>query len=237
MRKLRTTLLTLALAGVFSIAPATNAARIALDIGHNLAKPGTLSAYGETEFSYNLALAKVIAQTLRNAGHSVTLIGDDGLMNELKPRAEAAAGHDLFISVHHDSMKEEFLEEWLVNGQPQLMSERFRGYSLYVNSDGPEYARSLHCASQISAKLQEAGFSPTLHHTDNIAGENRPMLDRQLGIYQANFAVLRHNTIPAILLEAGVIRHPDEAKLLRLTTYQQKIAESIATAIHCHSVF
>lgn len=228
-------LATLVLTSVFYAGqlPSSHAARIAIDIGHNLANPGTLSAYGDTEFSYNKALGEAVVDELRAAGHTVTVIGADGLMNELKPRAEAAAGHDLFISLHHDSMKEEYLEEWLVNGQSQWMSERFRGYSLYVYSDGPAYSRSLHCASTLSHIMQEKGFHPTLHHTDGIAGENRPLLDRNLGIYQANFAVLRHNSSPALLFEAGVIRHPAEARSLKLASTQRLIASAVRSSLVC----
>lgn len=225
---------TLVMASVFcSASVASHAARIVIDVGHNLANPGTTSAYGETEFSYNQALADVVVKQLQAAGHVVKVVGADGLMNELKPRAEAASGSDLFISLHHDSMKQEYLEEWLVNGQSQWMSERFRGYSLYVFSDGPAYAQSLHCAGMISQAMQSRGFQPTLHHSDGIAGENRPLLDRQLGIYQANFAVLKHNSIPALLLEAGVIRHPEEAKQLKQHAVQQNIAKAITAGLDC----
>ncbi|WP_028455785.1 N-acetylmuramoyl-L-alanine amidase family protein [Chitinilyticum litopenaei] len=225
--------LALAAASLSCASAPGQAARIALDVGHNLEKPGAISAFGETEFSYNQALARVIASTLEGAGHDVTLIGDDGMMLELKPRAEAAAGFDLFVSVHHDSMKQEYLEEWLVNGQPRWMSERFQGHSLFVYPDGPQYAQSLHCASALARQLQKRGLTPTLHHADGIAGENRPLLDRELGIYAANFAVLRHNTVPAILFEAGVILHPEEAKTLKLLDTRKKIASALADSLHC----
>jgi N-acetylmuramoyl-L-alanine amidase len=37
---------------------------VAIDVGHYLARPGAISAYGVTEFEYNHALAAVIAARL-----------------------------------------------------------------------------------------------------------------------------------------------------------------------------
>jgi N-acetylmuramoyl-L-alanine amidase len=233
--------------------PHAIAAKIALDVGHNLQAPGTTSAYGETEFSYNLAIVEVVAQRLREAGHTVTVIGADGQMLELKPRAAAAAGHDLFISFHHDSMHEQYLEEWIWNEQTFKMSRRFAGYSLFVFNADPQYANqttaitpshpqagigrhlaiSLACAQRLADELQARGLSPTLHHAFGIAGSYRPLLDQPRGIYQANFAVLRHNSSPAILFEGGVLPNPEEALMLKTHEHRQKVASAILRSLDC----
>nr|WP_314902086.1 N-acetylmuramoyl-L-alanine amidase [uncultured Deefgea sp.] len=231
------------------------AAKIVLDVGHNLTAPGTMSAYGETEFSYNLAIVNIVAKRLREAGHQVSIIGADGQMLELKPRATAAAGHDLFISFHHDSMKEEYLGEWVWQGQTLKMSRRFQGYSLFVFSADPQYNNtttasspsnplagtgtqfkiSLACASRLADELLKAGLVPTLHHAHGVAGENRVLLDESRGIYEANFAVLRHNSIPAILFEGGVLPHPEEAQRLKDPQQQAKVAQAVLNSLDCLS--
>ncbi|QLI80190.1 N-acetylmuramoyl-L-alanine amidase [Chitinibacter fontanus] len=233
--------------------PVAHAAKIALDVGHNLQATGTTSAFGETEFSYNLAVAEVIAKRLRAAGHLVTVIGADGQMLELKPRAAAAAGHDLFISLHHDSMKEEYLDEWVWNEQTYKMSRRFAGYSLFVFDADPKYANtttamspsnplagygaqlaiSLACATRLADELIQVGMKPTLHHAYGIAGGYRPLLDEGRGIYQANFAVLRHNSVPAILFEGGVLPNPEEAITLKTLEHREKVATAVLNSLDC----
>ncbi|WP_273431469.1 N-acetylmuramoyl-L-alanine amidase [Chitinibacter tainanensis] len=232
---------------------AAPAAKIALDVGHSLSAPGTTSAFGETEFSYNLAVVDVVAARLRAAGHHVTVIGADGLQTELKPRAAAASGHDLFISFHHDSMQEAYLDEWEWQGQRLKMSRMFAGYSLFVFNADPQYANtttasspshpaagtgrhlavSLSCARRLADELQARGERPTWHHAFGIAGSNRALLDEPRGIYQANFAVLRHNSVPAILYEGGVLPHPDEATRLKTPAHRALVADAVLAALDC----
>ncbi len=94
------------------LAPAAFAASIAVDVGHYREKPGVISARGVTEFEYNRQLAREVAEVLRRAGHRTLLIGDDGLAEDLGRRAPRAAGMDLFISIHHDSVQPRFLSSW-----------------------------------------------------------------------------------------------------------------------------
>ena len=107
----------LALAGCAAVA----AGPVAVDVGHFLEKPGATSAYGVTEFEYNQNLAAVIATRLEADGVPVRLIGYKGEMADLyarAPQAEAAGGQ-FFLSVHHDSVKAEYQQTWLVDGKEQ----------------------------------------------------------------------------------------------------------------------
>ena len=56
-----------------------------------------------------------------------------------------------------------------------------------------------------------AGEKPSLYHAEPIAGENRLALDRRLGVHRFDgLAVLKTATMPAVLVEAGVIVNPDD---------------------------
>lgn len=60
-------------------------------------------------------------------------------------------------------------------------------------------------------ELRIAGFTPSLHHAEPIKGENRPIIDAKLGVLRFDgLIVLKSARIPALLLEAGVIAHPEE---------------------------
>jgi len=210
------------------LAPAALAASIAVDVGHYFAKPGVISARGVTEFEYNLQLSREIAEALQRTGHRVILIGADGLAENLGSRGPRAAGMDLFISIHHDSVQPRFLSVWEVDGEQLLFSDRFAGFSLFVSRLNAHTGQSLKCASAIGAALRAAGFTPSRYHADPIVGENRPFADEANGVhYFDNLAVLKTASIPALLFEAGVIVNRVEELRMRDPAVRERIVESI----------
>ncbi|MGH8662479.1 MAG: N-acetylmuramoyl-L-alanine amidase [Burkholderiales bacterium] len=217
---------------MFFLAPAAFAASIAVDVGHYLKEPGVISARGIPEFEYNLRLAREISGALGRAGHSTILIGDDGMAENLGSRAPRASGMDLFISIHHDSVRPRFLSSWESGGETFLYSDQFSGFSLFVSRLTSRMEASLNCASAIGAALREAGFTPSRYHADPIVGENRPFADEANGVhYFDNLAVLKTASIPALLFEAGVIVNRDEELRLRDPAVRKRIVESVAAGI------
>jgi N-acetylmuramoyl-L-alanine amidase len=218
---------------VVVLAPAALAASIAVDVGHYFAQPGVISARGIPEFDYNLRLAREVSEALRRAGHRTLLVGDDGLAENLGSRAPRAAGMDLFISIHHDSVQPRFLSSWESGGETFLYSDHFSGFSLFVSRLNSHTESSLKCASAIGAALRGAGFIPSRYHADRIVGENRPFADEANGVhYFDNLAVLKTASIPALLFEAGVIVNRDEEMRLREPATRRRIAESISAAVN-----
>ncbi|MFC7420290.1 N-acetylmuramoyl-L-alanine amidase [Iodobacter arcticus] len=218
---------------LLSCAVSARAATIAVDVGHYLAAPGATSAYGVSEFSYNLALARQVESTLQAAGHKVILINADGRMRELRARVQAAASADLLISIHHDSVQPQYLQIWDVAGKSQRYADQFSGYSLFVHSQAPQFSRSLACAQAMSQSLLAQGFKPTNHHAPGIAGEERVQLDPRLGIYDADFVVVRLGKVPAVLFEAGVIVNRAEALTLQEPATQTHMAEAVLKGLAC----
>ncbi len=218
---------------LLSCSVSVQAATIAVDVGHYLAAPGSTSAYGVSEFSYNLALARQVESTLQAAGHKVVLINGDGQMRELRARVQAAVSADLLISIHHDSVQPQYLQLWDVAGKSQRYADQFGGYSLFVHSQASQFSRSFACAQAVSQSLLARGFKPTDHHALGIAGEDRLQLDPKLGIYDADFVVVRLGKIPAILFEAGVIVNRSEALALQEPATQNQMAEAILNGLSC----
>ncbi len=191
-----------------------------------------ISARGVPEFEYNRALALEIAEALRRVGHKTLLIGADGLADDLAKRAPQGDGMDLFVSVHHDSVRARYLAVWEYEGVARRYSDRFAGFSLFVSRNNGHLRRSLRCAKEIGAALRDAGFQPSRYHADPVLGENRPFADEENGVhYFDNLAVLKTANIPALLFEAGVIVNRDEELKMRDPAVRRTIAEGIARAV------
>ncbi|MCH2219503.1 MAG: N-acetylmuramoyl-L-alanine amidase [Dechloromonas sp.] len=219
------TILSLVVLALSSIAAA--APLVAVDVGHGLVDSGAISARGRTEFAFNQDFAALLAQTLRQRAVGVREVNFDGRIGSLHARPQAAEGSDFFISIHHDSIGEAWLLDWEWEGKPQRYTEVKRGYGIFVSAQNPDLATSLRCASTIGAMMRRAGFEPSTWH----ARKHVPA-DAENGVwYYDNLVVLYRTTLPAVLFEAGVIKHRDEELELLDSVRQARMADAVATGI------
>ena len=190
-----------------------------MDIGHYADEPGVISASGRPEFEYNLELARQVKADLDGLGLKARLIGERGDYVMLHHRTRDAAGASLFLSIHHDSVKERLLPR----------AAEFSGFSLFVSRGNSELDKSLACASAIGARLRSAGFTPSRYHADPMLGENRPFADEANGVhYYDNLAVGKTAAMPSVLVEAGVIVNPAEDAKMRDPQVQARVARAVA---------
>lgn len=209
------------------IALAGASPRVAVDVGHTLVEPGAVSARGRSEFAFNLDLAALLAPALRARGVVVQEINFSGTIASLAARPEAARGSDFFISVHHDSISPEYLELWDWDGTEASYTTVKRGFGIFVSRRNPELAASLRCASLVGAMMRRAGFVPTPWH-----GRKHQPADAENGVwYYDNLVVLHKATFPALLFEAGVIKHREEELELLETAGQERMAVAIADGL------
>jgi N-acetylmuramoyl-L-alanine amidase len=215
--------------------PPQAACVVAIDAGHSDAYPGSVSARGVKEHVFNLAMARVLLASLRERGYRASFIVDPNTPGGLPGRAAAAgAGHaDLLISIHHDSVQPAYLTPWTYEGQARRYSDRFSGYSLFFSDRNPRADESLRLAKMLGDRMYAAGLRPTLHHAEPIPGENRELVDRRRGIYRyPELLLLRSATIPAVLIECGVIVNRQEEKRLATDSYRRRLASSIAAGVN-----
>jgi N-acetylmuramoyl-L-alanine amidase len=209
--------------------------KVALDIDHYLAKPGAISAIEVTEFTYNLSLAQSALARLRQAGFSgAFLIGEGGTPLRLTERTKTAkeAGADLFISLHHDSVQPQYLSQWEVNGQLKQYSDKFHGYSLFISEKNIRSKESRELAVLLGQALVAEGLEPSLHHAENIPGENRLLLDQRLGLYRYDdLVVLKTAPMPAVLLESAIIVNRAEERQIRDGNYHQLVVAALVDAV------
>lgn len=183
-----------------------------------------MSCTGLGEFAYNNGLVHFLYGHLTRAGIRVDVTRDPEGEASLTQRAQMARGRKLLLSVHHDSAQPQFIR--MVNGRP--FSDKAHGYSIFVSGKNPFFSQSLAAAKILGQALYDLGLRPSTHHGEAIAGENRPILDPMLGIYQYdNLVVLKQAKAPAVLFEAGVIIEPDNEILVRTTDFQNRVAIAV----------
>jgi N-acetylmuramoyl-L-alanine amidase len=211
--------------------------RVIIDVGHTEQAPGATSARGVSEFVFNVNLARRIEQQLLAAGfrRSVLLItqgpSGQGLLERVK-RANALQA-DLLLSIHHDSVPDEFLEKWEFEGEQRNFSDRFKGHSIFISDDNIDRAGSLLFARLLGGQLRKRGLKYTPHYTDPIMGNRqRLLIDAQAGVYRYDqLIVLKDTGMAAVLLEAGSIINREEELRMGSEDHQTRISAAVADAV------
>ncbi len=216
-------------------APGDAPAVIAVDVGHSKEHPGATSARGVPEFEFNASLAQGVAQALSSGRVKAVLIGGNGDISRLENRtAQASAARaEFFLSIHHDSVKPEYLKPWVWNGTGHYYADaQFAGFGLFVSRKNPRLQESLRCASAIGYHLEEAGFRHSTYHADPVIGEGHEWADEQNGVYYYDdLVVLKTAKQPAVLFEAGVIVNREEEAGLASHAVQERIAQAIRAGL------
>ena len=208
---------------------------VSLDIGHSPKSGGATSAHGIPEYQFNKELTLQLANKLSGyPGIRVNIINKEGREISLGQRSTTSnsAGTDLFVSIHHDSVKEVFLKRWEYNGKKLWYCDRFSGHGLFVSEKNKKFKESFLAAKMIGGYLKGEGYTPSLHHAMDIKGERRPLYSEELGIYRFDdLLVLKGSKAPAVLIEAGIILNRDDAVKLSSTERQDGFSDAVAGGI------
>ncbi len=211
--------------------------RVILDVGHTAAVPGAKSARGAYEYDFNLRLAKVIERDLLDAGFVRTelMITAEAPQRGLFKRVSHATGlaGDLFLSIHHDSAPDSFLEKWEFAGEERRYCDRFQGHSIFVSNQNGAQNASLAFGRLLGLQLKARGLRYTPHYTQAFMGHRRrQLLDAEAGVYRYDqLVVLKETRMPAVLLEAGSIINRDEELLMMTPERQSAISAAVTDAV------
>jgi N-acetylmuramoyl-L-alanine amidase len=206
---------------------------VAIDIGHSQSTQGSTSARGVGEYQFNRTMANLLLEKLQQDARVDAFIIDGNGMT-LKQRTQFAADHHatVFLSLHHDSVQPQYLSIWTYEGNDRHYSNKAHGFSLFISEQNPQPKQSRALAESLGTQLLAAGFTPTLHHAEKIPGESRTLLDPKRGIYAFDdLIVLKTATMPAVLLECGVIVNRDEELHLTDPKYRARMIRAVSTAI------
>lgn len=210
----------------FSVIPSLFGFDIVLDIDHSSNEfTSTLSSSCESERTYNLNLSRyIIAHTSKEVSVEMKTrknkfidTGDNYLSNMYK---------DLLIGIHHGSVQKQYIQR---NSFGCPTSREGSGFAIFISRKNPHFSKSLMYARKLATALREEGLSPSLHHTDKIAGENKDAANIRLGIYYSDdLALLKNSKFPALLLEPGIIVNPSDDIRVRSDSFKSKIAHAIS---------
>ena len=215
--------------------PVPGEARIvAIDVGHTRVSPGAISVTGIPEYEFNLKIAKRLESKLQESGTIKPFLIVSEKARTLPERTRIAASRkaDLFVSIHHDSVQDKYLEvRETEDGKKQRYTDKFSGYSIFVSRKNPRYEESLDLARRIGRAMR-MDFKFATHHNEAIPGENRPIIDREAGVYAFDdLVVLKTASMPAVLVECGVIVNPAEEKSLQTDERQVIITAALVRGI------
>jgi len=211
--------------------------RIILDVGHTAKSPGAASSRNIDEFEFNLRLAKRIGEKLKADGFSETtvLVTEGKAKPSLMKRVAAAnkANPDLFLSIHHDSVPDGFLEDWEFEGKPRHFSDKFSGYSVFVSEQNPHYKASLMFAKMLGDQMAARDQQFARQYDQMFMGKyQRLLLDIDAGVYRYDeLIVLRKTQMPAVLLEAGSIINRDEELVMDSQEYRDLVSMAVSSAV------
>jgi N-acetylmuramoyl-L-alanine amidase len=207
---------------------------IALDVGHSK-KAGVISARGIHEYVFNQDITKMLMTALIEKGFKKTfIINPNGDKIGLAARPEKANTMDsnLFLSIHHDSVQPIYIKKWMYEGVKRNFSDVYKGYSIFVSQKNERPWSSRYFAFRIGEAMLRDGFSPMLHHAENLDGKKRKLVDHNRGIYEFDeLVVLKKTKMPAVLFECGIIVNRDEELNLRNPGIQKRIVSALANAV------
>ncbi len=209
--------------------------RVVVDPGHGGHDNGAVGPNGAKEKEITLAIAKRLAEDLRQEGLEVLLTREDDRYVTLEERAAFANENhaDLFISVHCNAARDHRLhgtETYFLN----VTSDRYAIRLAARENQATE--RNISDLQLILADLAtkaDVAESETLASAvqANLIERSAAVTPHDLGVKHALFYVLLGAKMPAVLVESAFLSNPDEERELRAPAQQAEIAKRISQGV------
>lgn len=214
---------------------------VVIDPGHGGIDPGAVVASIE-EKAVVLAFGVALKDSLEASGrYRIVMTRDDDRFVALGERVKIAraAGADLFVSIHADSLKQ---------------AQEVRGATIYTGSERATDAESARLAAKENQADAVAGLDSS-EDTQDVAGilmdlakrETRTFssvfarnLVEKLGgsvkmhkvpLRSAGFRVLSAPDVPSVLIELGYMSSPKDAELLNSTDWRMQAVGAVHAAV------
>lgn len=199
----------------------TRPKKIMVDCGHGGRDPGKIGYEKVIEKDINLSIGKHVEILLKQRGYCVefTRMHDTFVALDERTSQSNKRKADIFLSIHANASSSD-----KISGIETYWTEQ----SLLSKNFFPQYKNleKILVFHDVASKL----LADHIHKQVLLAvAPLYPVNDRK--VKQAVSQVLLGTEMPAALMELGFLSNPEEAKLLRLTTYQKKLAHGICEGI------
>lgn len=216
--------------------------KIVIDPGHGGHDTGTIGPSGLREKDLVLDIARKLRKLIEEEiGGEVVLTREEDTFIPLENRTEIANQHqaDLFISIHANSSRnkkvrgvETFFLNFATSADVEEVAARENATSQKTIFELQDLIQKIALKEKVEeskefAQIVQKAMSGTLLKSQPQA--------RDRGVKQAPFIVLIGANMPSILSEVSFVSNPADEKLLRSTSYRQKIAEALLAGINHYS--
>lgn len=214
---------------------------VMLDPGHGGIDAGTTSPDGVSEKDLVLTFALDLKARLEATGRvEVRMTRDDDSFVALGERVRIArnAGANLLVSIHADSVKQDFVRGATVYTLSERASDA-EAAALAIKENSADAVAGLEDPVEAD-EVTDILVDLTRRETKNFALSFADGLVRELSTATrmirnphraAGFIVLRAPDVPSVLVEVGYLSNADDAKLLASDDFREKMSTAIAEAI------
>jgi N-acetylmuramoyl-L-alanine amidase len=216
--------------------------RIVIDPGHGGHDTGTVGPSGLQEKDLVLDIAlKLKTLVEEKLGSEVLLTRADDTFIPLEERT-AMANHsqaDLFLSIHANSSRsrrvsgvETFFLDFASSSEAEEIAARENSSAQKTIFELQDLVQKITLKEKIDesrelAQIVQKSVTSQLQKTHSQT--------RDRGVKQAPFIVLIGANMPSILSEVSFVSNPSDEKLLKSSSYRQKLAEALCRGIEAYA--
>ena len=216
--------------------------RVVIDAGHGGHDTGSIGKGGLREKDLVVDIGRRLGELIEtNLGADVIYTRTTDRSVSLKERTKLAndSEADLFISVHANSSRLRSIR----GVETYYLSFTTNSWALGVASrENAAAQRSIH---ELESLLSKIALTEKIEESREFATEVQKSLYgglakqtkglRNRGVRKAPFMVLIGAKMPAVLAEVGFLSNPEDEKLLKSSSYRQKIANHLFEGVRGYS--
>jgi N-acetylmuramoyl-L-alanine amidase len=212
--------------------------KIVIDPGHGGHDTGTIGPTGLEEKNVVLDVALRLAKILREETSSdVILTRKTDVFIPLEERTAIAneKGADLFISIHANSSRDHSargIETYYMNFTSDPGALEVAARENASSQESVHELRDLIKKIALTEKVEESrDFAMQVQRAIYSRLEKATGRQKNRGVKKAPFVVLIGANMPSVLAEISFLSNPRDERMLKRSTYREKIAEALAQGI------